>query len=173
MTDEQKNLVEIYKAYTSSKEKFIDRNFATNRYYLSLTIFLLLTSAIMYTLTPNYLISAIIGAIGLVVGILWYINLDSYQFLIKIKYANVLEKMEDSLPYKPCQDEFKTTQEIKKKKGIFVFSDLQKGLAFLFTIIFAIIFFTSLGKAIAVNFNPFQAPVTEIHTDLLEFDETK
>ncbi|UKI40848.1 MAG: hypothetical protein L6V95_12115 [Candidatus Melainabacteria bacterium] len=39
------------------------------------------------------------------IAILWYLNQDSYSFLIKIKYADVLEEIENRLPIAPNQME--------------------------------------------------------------------
>ncbi len=166
MSDEQQILTQIYDTYTRSKESFIDRNFATNRYYLSVSIFLMLTALVIYALTPAIVPITIIGAIGLVTSILWWLNLDSYQVLIKIKYSKVLEAIEDKLPAKPCQDEFKATQELKKKKHQIIFADLQKGFAFMILLIFTATFFAGIGKSITNNIDfSSPEPVTEFHTD--------
>ena len=147
MSDELEILTKIYDTYTNSKESFIDRNFATNRYYLSMTVFLMLVTLVIYALTPSNFVLTTVGAIGLVTSALWWLSLDSYKILIKIKYANVLERIEDRLPAKPCQDEFKATQELKKKKHQIIFADLQKGFAFLILLIFTSVFFYGIGNA--------------------------
>jgi hypothetical protein len=140
-------LTRIYSTYSDSKEKFIDRNFATNRYYLALCLVLLLVSFMVYAFTPLMLLMLPMSAIGLVVSILWWLNLDSYQFLIKIKYAKVLEKMEESFPSRPFTEEFRAFQEVKKDKKAIVFADLQKGFAFLVLLTFLVIFCIFLAKA--------------------------
>ncbi len=145
--NELQALTKIYSTYSDAKEKFIDRNFATNRYYLALCLILLLVSFIVYAFTPLMLLMLPMSAIGLVVTILWWLNLDSYQFLIKIKYSKVLEKMEEQFPAKPFTEEFKAFQEAKKDKKAIIFADLQKGFAFLVLLTFLVIFCIFLAKA--------------------------
>ena len=150
MSDEQKVLVEVYKAYNFAKEEFINRNFATNRYYLALTIVLLIASLIIYTFTPSVVVMSVIGGIGIVTTTLWLLNVDSYQLLIKVKYARVLEQMEQRLPAQPCRDEFQATQEVKKDKKAMIFTDLQRGFVFMILLIFVAIFAGSLAKSIMI-----------------------
>ena len=52
-------------------------------------------------------------------------NDDSYNTLIKLKYAEVIEKIEEKLPVCPFTEEYKSIEQYKKKK-IFMFSDMQK-----------------------------------------------
>ena len=67
----------------------------------------------------------VFSLIGISVCILWWMNVDSYNTLIKIKFANVIEMIEEKLPVKPFTEEFKGIQEFRNKK-IFMFSDIQK-----------------------------------------------
>ena len=127
-----------YKLYVEQKENFINRNFLTNRFYM--IMFIMVIFALIYTSNIIFIekISAtlIFSLIGLNICILWWMNIDSYNTLIKIKYSDVIEKIEENFPVKPVLDEFKGIQEYKKKK-IFMFSDIQK----IITIIGAIFFF--------------------------------
>ena len=62
---------------------------------------------------------------GVAISSLWWMNVDSYNTLIKIKYADVIEKIEEKLPICPYTDEYKSIEEFKNRK-IFMFSDIQK-----------------------------------------------
>ena len=55
-------------------------------------------------------------------------NVDSYNTLIKIKYSDVIEKIEEKLPVKPFTDEYEGIAESRKNK-VFMFSDIQKLIA--------------------------------------------
>ena len=116
-----------YRIYTEQKENFIDRNFKTNRFYM-FSVFVLLF-ALIYTGNVVFLdkISAtlIFALLGVAVCSLWWMNVDSYNTLIKIKFANVIEKIEEKLPVKPFTEEFKGIDEFRKNK-VFMFSDIQK-----------------------------------------------
>ena len=70
----------------------------------------------------------VFALIGVAVSSLWWMNVDSYNTLIKVKFADVLEKIEEKLPVKPFTDEFKGIEEFRKNK-VFMFSDIQKLIA--------------------------------------------
>ncbi len=128
--DREELIFEEYKLYTEQKENFIDRNFKTNRFYMT-AVFVLLF-ALMYTTNIVFLekISAtlLFALLGISVSALWWMNVDSYNTLIKVKYANVIEKMEEKFPVKPFTDEYKGIEEFRNKK-VFMFSDIQKLIA--------------------------------------------
>ena len=119
-----------YKMYTEQKENFIDRNFQTNKFYMisivALIFALIYTNNIMFL---NHISATLVFAfLGIAVSTLWWMNVDSYNTLIKVKYADVIEKIEEKLPVHPFTDEYKGIEEFKNKK-IFMFSDIQKLIA--------------------------------------------
>ena len=126
-----------YKLYSDQKENFIDRNFKTNRFYIIAVVVLIL--AMIYTNNIVFLnkISAtlIFAVFGVSICSLWWMNVDSYNTLVKIKYSDVLEKIEEKLPIRPYTDEYKSIEEYKNKK-IFMFSDIQKLIAVISALFF-------------------------------------
>jgi len=77
-------------------------------------------------------------------------NVDSYNTLIKVKYANVIEKIEEKFPVKPFTDEYKGIADFKNKR-VFMFSDIQKTIAALAALFFFAVFvseFTPLAAAV-------------------------
>lgn len=143
--DRDELLLEEYKLYTEQKDNFIDRNFSTNRFYMisfvAVILVLIFTGNIVFMekLTATLLFSAI----GMAVCTLWWMNVDSYNILIKIKFANVIEQMEEKLPFKPFTEERKGIEEFRNKK-IFMFSDIQKFIAVLGALFFFIIFVSEI-----------------------------
>ena len=126
--DEKLIILEQYRIYSDAKERFIDRQFTTNKFYLILNIIILITAYILNTLTPQYEPVIVLCVIGVVVTLLWWMNIDSYQMLIKVKYAKVLEYLETKLPEQPYHKEFVDYSAMKKSKGVIVFGDFQKFL---------------------------------------------
>ncbi len=137
MMDRDYIIFQEYKMYTDQKENFIERNFKTNRFYMVSVV--LLIFAMIYTNNIMFLneISAtlVFSFFGIAVSSLWWMNVDSYNTLIKIKYADVIEKIEDKLPVHPFTDEYKGIQEFRNKK-IFMFSDIQKLIAVISALFF-------------------------------------
>ena len=89
----------------------------------------MITAYILATLTPQYQPVVVLSLIGAVITTMWWMNVDSYQILIKVKYAKVLEYLETKLPEQPYNLEYKEYQEVKKRANLIVFGDLQKLLA--------------------------------------------
>lgn len=130
-----------YKLYSESKEKFIDRTFNTNKFYIVLNIVLLLTVFLTKGMAFGRMTSpALFSIIGLICCSLWWLNMDSYNCLIKIKFSKVLEEMEKQLPFQPYAMEYKALNNFRNNKKGFVFSDMQKIFAIFCFLAFFVIF---------------------------------
>ena len=148
-----------YKMYAEQKENFIDRNFRTNRFYM--ISFVAIIFAMIFTGNVIFMekitATLLFSLIGISVCALWWMNVDAYNILIKIKFANVIEKLEEKLPVKPFTDEYKGIEEFRNNK-IFMFSDIQKLIAAIGALFFFAVFvseFTPLiikffGKILAL-----------------------
>jgi len=138
----QQIILEQYKAYNKSKEAYIDRNFATNRFYTSLCFVILFMALLTHHFEPNPWIMIAVCVLGMFTSALWWLNVDAYNTLIKIKYARVLEVLEQSLPKQPFREEFSELNSSRVDKSTFVFPDVQK--------IFAAVIFLSFGAIIII-----------------------
>lgn len=142
MLTKEEMVLEQYKVYSEQKEKFVARNFATNRFYFIAFVALVYLTIYTGTVVFMNLISAslLFSAVGALVCVLWCMNIDSYNLLIKVKYKKVLEDMENYLPVKPYTQEREGIEEYRSKKKAFLFSDMQKTLAVLGLIFFFALF---------------------------------
>lgn len=140
--DDKELIFQQYKLYAEQKENFISRSFKINRFYLILTIILLILVKLSVGIIFAYTIplNTILAIIGMGATILWYTNMDSYNLLIKVKYAKVLEQIEKELPKQPYHDEYLAIKEYRDSKKKFLFADIQK----VFAIVMFIMFFLSL-----------------------------
>lgn len=147
--DRDELIFQEYKLYAEQKENFIDRNFRTNRFYM--VSFIAIIFAMIYTGNVVFMskISAtlIFSLLGVFICALWWMNVDSYNTLIKIKFANVLEVLEEKLPVKPFTDEFKGIEEFRNK-NVFMFSDIQKIIAIFGALFFFAVFISELSPLI-------------------------
>ena len=152
--DRDELILREYKMYSEQKENFIDRNFNTNRFYMA-SIFVLII-ALIYTGNVIFLnkISAtlVFSLMGTAVCTLWWMNVDSYNTLIKVKFANVLEKIEEKLPVKPFTDEYKGIEDFKNNK-VFMFSDIQKLIAVTAALFFFAVFVSEITPLVMTIFN--------------------
>lgn len=135
-----------YKMYSEQKENFIERNFKTNRFYMVAVVGLIF--AMIYThniLFLNKITATLVFAFfGVAVSSLWWMNVDSYNTLIKVKYADVIEKIEEKLPIQPFAEEHKGIEEFKNKK-IFMFSDIQKFISVVAALFFFAVFVSEIS----------------------------
>lgn len=139
-------ILEQYKNFTTHKEKFVDRSFQTNKFYMILLLVLIGVMFITQKYTFAYGLSStlIFSVAGMAISILWWINVDSYNFLVKIKLYNVIEELEKNFPSQPYHLEFDAIKELRKKKKMFLFSDIQKLLATLALLLFIVLFITEV-----------------------------
>ena len=144
--DRDELIFQEYKMYADQKENFIDRNFQTNKFYM-ISLFVTLLAMIF---TGNVVFmerisaTSIFALIGIAVCALWFMNVDSYNMLIKIKFANVLEVIEEKLPVKPFTDEYKGIEEFRNNK-MFMFSDIQKIIAAIAALFFFAVFVSEVS----------------------------
>lgn len=135
-------LFQQYKLYSEHKEKFVDRSFHTNKFYLLLVLILVL---VMF-LTREYIFAfglssvLIFSAAGVAICFMWWMNLDAYNLLIKVKLSKVLEEIEKQLPIQPYTQEFMAIKDLRKSKREFLFADTQKAFAILSMLLFIILF---------------------------------
>ena len=139
--DRDELIFQEYRMYAEQKENFIDRNFRTNRFYMisfvAIILMMIYTNNVVFM--EKFSATLLFSLIGVSVCALWWMNVDSYNMLIKIKFANVLEVIEEKLPVKPFTDEYKGIEEFRNKK-IFMFSDIQKIIAVIGALFFFAVF---------------------------------
>ena len=147
--DRDELIFQEYKMYAEQKENFIDRNFRTNRFYM--ISFVAIIFALIFTgnvVFMSFLSATLIfSLIGISVCALWWMNVDSYNTLIKIKFANVLEVIEEKLPVKPFTDEYKGIEEFRNNK-VFMFSDIQKFIAVIGALFFFAVFVSEVSPIV-------------------------
>ena len=154
--DREELIFQEYKTYCEQKENFIDRNFNTNKFYMA-AIFVIII-AMIYTgnvVFINLITATLVFALlGVSISALWWMNVDSYNTLIKIKYANVIEKIEEKFPVKPFTDEYQGIDEYRGKK-VFMFSDIQKLIAAISTLFFFAICVSEISPLVMAGVNKF------------------
>lgn len=154
--DEKYLILEQYRIYSDAKEKFIDRQFSTNKFYLTVNIIILLLAYVLNILTPQYHATLVLSIIGIAITFMWTMSIDTYQTLIKVKYAKVLEFIETKLPEQPYHKEFEEYTSMKKKKNLIVFGDMQKLLSWAILLVYVTACTISVYNIITVQLRLFQ-----------------
>ena len=159
--DRDELIFQEYKMYAEQKENFIDRNFKTNKFYMvsfvAIILMMIYTSNIVFM--ERISATLLFSLIGISVCALWWMNVDSYNMLIKIKFANVLEAIEEKLPVKPFTDEYQGIEEFRNKK-VFMFSDIQKIIAVFGALFFFAVFVSEFSPIVVRVFEKITALFT-------------
>ena len=76
LKDEKYLILEQYRIYSEAKEKFIDRHFTTNKFYLILNIVVLISIYILSTLTPQYPPVIVLCVLGISSTLMWWMKIS-------------------------------------------------------------------------------------------------
>ncbi len=150
--DEKQQLMDLYKEFMYTKENFVNRSFATNKFYIiAVTLCLFALAAIKeYGNSTGSVLVVAIAIAGFAFSFLLWANQDAYTYLLKIKFGNVIDKMEEAFCFKPCVEEKTALVENAQKKRNYVFTDIQKTFALATMVIFTAAFFWDIVP-IALN----------------------
>ena len=151
----QEILARQYVAYIESKDRFVERSFRTNRFYLVLVLILIALVGVALEYQGQRVSYLTIGLAfaGMAVSFLWMLNQDSYLYLIKVKLADVIEKFEAHLPFQPHIMEYEGIKERSKKMRV-VFPEIQKCFAFICFLAFFTVFICNAGIRLVLLFRP-------------------
>lgn len=144
--EEKQQMMELYKEFMYTKENFVNRSFATNKFYIvAVTVCLLAIAAIKEYVAPTGSVFVVaIALAGFAFSFLLWANQDAYSYLLRIKFGSVIDRMEESFCFKPCVEEKNALRENASKKKNFVFTDIQKTFALATMAIFTAAFFWDL-----------------------------
>lgn len=135
--------LEQYKAYIQKTDKFTDRSFNTNKYLIVIIIVLFVAICVFSKIVFRFFTASMMfSLLGMGVSFLWWSNVDVYNIFNKIKLKNVIDKMEEELPFKCHLMEKEAFDKIRDEKKAIVFSDMQKLLAMLAFLMFMVILVT-------------------------------
>lgn len=145
------NLIfEEYKLYTEQKDRFTERTFLVNRFYMVLLLVMIAAIFLLKDIfiADTFSVLVIFALAGMVISILWWINIDTYNVLIKTKLSKVIEEIEKQLPVQPFKMEYSAILEHKKDKNEFMFTDVQKIFASFIFFVYLMIFIVGILQII-------------------------
>lgn len=137
LMDEKHLILEQYRIYNEMKERFIDRSFMINRFYMIFAaVFLFTTIIVKMTMPAQYFLLLGLEIFGMAICVMWISNQDAYSSIIKIKYNSVIERLEDDLPKSPNKAEYKELTEQRANKTLILVKDIQKWFAIFLMLVF-------------------------------------
>lgn len=135
--DDKYILLEQYRIYNEAKDRFIDRTFLVNRFYIVFSAVLFLSMITIKSIFVDaYALLLGIEFFGLAVCFSWVSNQDAYASIIKLKYSTVIEGIENQLPVSPNKDEYAKLKELRSHKKIVLLKDIQKWFAVILMLLF-------------------------------------
>lgn len=135
--DEKQLILEQYRIYNEMKERFIDRSFMINRFFLILSAIFLFSLIFTKMILPSACFLLLgLDIFGIASCVMWISNQDAYSSIIKIKYNSVIEKLEEDLPKAPNKDEYKELTDKRANKRVILVKDIQKWFAILLMLVF-------------------------------------
>ena len=133
--DREEKVLQEYILYVQHKENFVNRTFDANKFYLIAALVVLCIAVPVVFIPFANIFGILFSVIGMVLCILWKMNINAYKRLLKIKFQNVIERLEDELPVKPYQMESQAIREASEQRNI-MFADMQKVLSWIIFIAF-------------------------------------
>ena len=105
--DKQEILLEQYKVFVKTADDITARRLATNKFYLTILLGLFTIAGFLNTKEMagyfnGYIILVLISVLGMVLSVIWYMNIESFRLLNSAKFK-VIHEMEEELAY-PCFD---------------------------------------------------------------------
>ena len=101
MTDDLDSRVAIWQTYVQTAENTSNRREAINRYMVPTHLAVL---SAHWLLSPSDLHHALLGMVGIGVGLLWIVLLKAHSKINEVKY-DIIREMESELPAKPFNRE--------------------------------------------------------------------
>lgn len=151
--EDKEIILEQYRIYTDAKERYIDRAFLVNRFFIvavGLMFLVLLGTKTFFSMGYGFSMAGEI--LGMAMCIMWFSNQDAYSSIIGIKYNAAIEKMEEFLPVSPVKDEYEELQKLRAKRKVILVKDIQKWFAIVVLMIFIANFLMDFGDWIIFSF---------------------
>lgn len=119
--DFQGHLLDQYKMYVEMADRVSERRLKTNQFYISLLSILLaiLSFAVSQQVSAAFsgflnVIFVSVSLLGMILCVLWYININSFKQLNKLKFK-VVHEMEQMLPFACYDREWQVLKQLEEE----------------------------------------------------------
>lgn len=133
--DNQNQLLEIYKLHAELADRVSQRREGANRLHVSLLValFALLAALLRFGLgnAPEGLVLGIVGAVGVLLSLSWFLVIRSYRQLNSEKFR-VLHDLEEHLPYQFFKKEWDPESKGAKSNNYRRLTQVEVVLPFIF-----------------------------------------
>lgn len=148
--DPTETLIEQYKLYVEMADNVSKRRQDANKFYISLmsalipVLVFVLDKGSEIAISPN-LILLIVSFMGILISLIWYLNINSYRQLNGAKFQ-VINDLEKKLPYQGFTREWDFLQQGKKSKVYLELTKVERWVPFIFSIPYWALLIYSFAK---------------------------
>ena len=149
-TEYSKQLLEQYKLYVQMADNISQRRQQTNQFYISLLSALIAILAIVLDkdnaqVVDMRLIILLISVMGIIISVIWNVNINSYRQLNTGKFK-VIHEMEKDLPY-PCYDkEWEFLGQGANSKKYFQLTRVERWVPVIFSLPYVLLLIYSVSR---------------------------
>ena len=129
-------MIEQYKLAVQMADNVSQRRGTANSFYISMLT--LLIAVITTFFSDNELFMGILSILGVVVSLSWMVLIKSYKKLNTAKF-NVINQMENNLPFAPFRDEWKYLEDYSSRK-YHLLTDVESIVPLVFAVVFGLLF---------------------------------
>lgn len=139
--------LEEYKLFVETTTQVSNQRLRTNSFFLSIITALITAFGFLVKNPPEtiqYEITlAIIAIFGVLLNIIWILNIRSYKRLNAAKFAS-LNKIEKQLPFKPFHNEWKELQKTQGFEKYFTLTRVESFLPLVLMLLFIVLLLFSI-----------------------------
>lgn len=146
-------LFEQYKLYVEGMEKVSDRRMVANNYFLTINTAIISLTGLLFNLKSTFInlcYTQIVGFIGIVICIIWFLIVLSYKQLNTGKFK-IIHEIEKNLPIQLYSSEWKVLGEGKSIKKYMPFSHIEAWIPFAFVVIYIMLLVISGNSCSLIN----------------------
>lgn len=145
--NETEILLEQYKLYVQMADNISSRRSQTNAFYITIISALIAIQTLAvenYSFTEQLVSQITVGLLGILLCIVWYMNIQSYSQLNSGKFK-VIHEMEERLPYACYKKEWDFIGKGEDSAKYFQLTKVEKfvpallGLPFIFALVYGLV----------------------------------
>ena len=142
-------LIEQYKIYIEMMDRVTSRRGQANAFYISVLSGILVI--LSFPVNENLLIESsnvlfvCISLLGLVLCLMWYVNLQSYKQLNRLKFQ-VIYELEQDLPFPMYQREWDILVNEKNSSGYYRLTAIEKYIPLVLAVPYLILLILSIAS---------------------------
>jgi hypothetical protein len=149
LTYQEDPLLEQYKLYVQMADNASERRSKTNAYYVSVTAAILVLAARFEWFAPSNRLQAVglilIAVLGMLVCLVWWANVTSFQQLSRAKFQ-VIHELEERLPFSCYDKEWELLGRGTDRKSYLQLTWIERALPLVLTLAYLALLVIAIAR---------------------------